>query len=279
MSTSKMAEKPRTSSTRMIVAIITTAMTTTMMPEQLADPVELLLQRRGLVRRLLQHAGDAPHLGLHPRRRDHRAPAPVSRRRAAEDHVVTVAEPRLSSDRGDILRHRQALACQRRLRRLQRGGLDQPRVGGNGVAFFDEDDVAGYEFCRRNALSAAVANDIGVRRRHLAQRRHGLLRAGLLEVAHERVEQHDGEDRDGLVGQGGVALVQPQPSGNQCRDDQQDDEHVRELGEKLPPCGDAAFPPPARSCRNVEPFLRPTLAQAGSSSVSSAARTSSTACR
>ena len=35
MSTSKSAEKPRTSSTRMIVAIITTAMTTTMMPSSL----------------------------------------------------------------------------------------------------------------------------------------------------------------------------------------------------------------------------------------------------
>ena len=96
MSTSKIAEKPRTSSTRMIVAIITTAMTTTTIAEQLADPVEFLLQRRGFVRRLLQHAGDAPHLGLHPGRRDHRATAPVGRRRAAEDHVVTVAESRLS---------------------------------------------------------------------------------------------------------------------------------------------------------------------------------------
>ena len=95
MSTSKIAEKPRTSSTRMIVAIITTAMTTTMIAEQLADAVELLLQRRGLVRRFLQHAGDAAHLGLHPRRRDHRAPAAVSRRRAAEDHVVAVAESSL----------------------------------------------------------------------------------------------------------------------------------------------------------------------------------------
>ena len=51
----------------MIVAIITTAMTTTITPEQLADAVELLLQRRGLVRRVLQHPGDAAHLGLHAR--------------------------------------------------------------------------------------------------------------------------------------------------------------------------------------------------------------------
>ena len=47
----------------------------------------------------------------------------------------------------------------------------------------------------------AVADDVGVRRRHLAQRRDGLLRARLLDVAHDRVEQDDGEDRDRLVGQ------------------------------------------------------------------------------
>ena len=67
--------------------------------EQLADAVELLLQRRGLLRRLLQQAGDAPHLGLHAGGRDHRPAAAVGRRRAAEDHVVAVAEAGLVRDR------------------------------------------------------------------------------------------------------------------------------------------------------------------------------------
>ncbi len=93
-------------------------------PEHLADAVELPLQRRDLVRRVLQQPGDAAHFGLHPRRRDDRATAPIGRRRAAEDHVVPVAERHLLGDRGGVLRHRQALACQRRLRRLQRGGLN-----------------------------------------------------------------------------------------------------------------------------------------------------------
>ena len=145
-------------------------MTTTIDPEQFADAVEFLSQRRGLGRRLLQHAGDAPHLGLHARRRDHRPPAPVGRRRAAEDHVVRGRRVRpLPSNRGGVFRHRQALARERRLRRLQRGGLDHARIGGNGVAFFDEDDVAGHDLRRRDALPRAVSDDIGVRRRHLAQ--------------------------------------------------------------------------------------------------------------
>ena len=112
---------------------------------------------------------------------------------------------------------------------------NQPRVGGDGVAFFDEDDVAGHELGRRDALPLAVADDVRVRRRHLAQRRHRLLRARLLDVAHDRVEQHDGEDRDRLVGQRRVALVEPQSRRDRRRDEQQDDEHVLELGEELPP--------------------------------------------
>ena len=87
--------------------------------------------------------------------------------------------------RRSVLRHRQALARERGLRRLQRGGLDQPRVGRNGVAFLDEDDVARHELARRDALPCAVADDVGVRRRHLAQRRHRLFGARLLDVAHD----------------------------------------------------------------------------------------------
>ena len=143
--------------------------------------------------------------------------------------------PTSSAIGSDVLRHRQALARERRLRRLQRGGLDQPRVGGNGVAFFDEDDVAGHDLGRRDALPLAVADDVGMCRRHLAQRRHRLLRARLLNVAHDRVEQHDGEDRDRFVGQRRFALVQPQPRRDHRGDEQQDDEHVLELREELPP--------------------------------------------
>ena len=124
---------------------------------------------------------------------------------------------------------------------MQRSRLDQPRVGGNGVALFDEYDVAGHELARRDALPGAVPYDVGVRRRHLAQRRHRLLGAGLLEVAHERVEEHDGEDRHGFIGHRGVALVKPQSCGDQRGNDQQDDEDIRELSQKLSPCGYRCF--------------------------------------
>ena len=66
MSTSKIAESPRTSSTRMIVAIITTAMAHTVSPSTSrpcgrAPPAAAWSRLRSVV----QHPGDAPHLGLH----------------------------------------------------------------------------------------------------------------------------------------------------------------------------------------------------------------------
>ena len=80
---------------------------------------------------------------------------------------------------------RQALAGQRRLGRLQRGGLDDPRVGRDRVAFLDEDDVAGHEIGGRHARRFTVANHVRVRGRHLSQRRNRGFGSLLLDVAHE----------------------------------------------------------------------------------------------
>jgi hypothetical protein len=60
-------------------------------PKQLANAVEFLLQRSLLVRRSLEHAGDVPHGGSHPRGRDNRAASPIGHDGAAEDHVMAVA--------------------------------------------------------------------------------------------------------------------------------------------------------------------------------------------
>jgi hypothetical protein len=67
--------------------------------------------------------------------------------------------------------------------------LDQPRVGRYRVSFFDQDDVADDETGRRDALADAASNDMGMCRRHPAQRGHGLLCASLLEVAHQRIQK------------------------------------------------------------------------------------------
>jgi hypothetical protein len=75
-------------------------------------------------------------------------------------------------------------------------------------------------------------------RGHLPQRGYRLLGARLLHVAHERVEQHHRQDRDRLVGQGGVALDGPERGGDRGRDEEQNDERILELREELAPRGD-----------------------------------------
>ena len=209
--------------------------------QQPADARELLLQRRGLELRLFQHAGNAPHLGVHPGRGDEGPAAPVGCRRAAEHHVAAVAEPSLHAERSDVLRYRHALAGERRLRGLQRRRLDQARVGGDGVALLDEKDVARHYIRGRDALPHAAADNASVCGRHAPQRRHRLLGARFVDVAHERVQQDDREDGDRLVGKRGLALDQPQCGGDRRRYQEQDHQRVGELSEKLLPSGHRLF--------------------------------------
>ena len=124
--------------------------------EDLAGAIELPLQRRGFVARLFQQAGDAAHLGPHPGRRHDGLAVPIGRRRAAEDHVVSIAERDVVGNRRGVLGDRQALAGQRGLGGLERGRFDQPPVGWNRVAFFDQDDVAGDDLRGGDAPSLAV---------------------------------------------------------------------------------------------------------------------------
>ena len=121
--------------------------------------------------------------------------------------------------------------------------------------------AARHHLRRGDALPLAVADDLGVRRRHPAQRRDRLFRPRLLDVAHQRVEQHDGEDRQGLVGQRAVALGQPQARGYHGRDQQQDDEDVSELVEELAPSGNGRLRGELIPAEALEPVLRLLAAQ------------------
>ena len=82
-------------------------------------------------------------------------------------------------------------------------------------------------------------------------------------MAHQCVENHNGEDRHGFVGQRRVAFVKPQPCRNRRRDEQQDDEDIRELGEKFPPCGHRLFRRQFIPTVSSEPLVRLPVAQTG----------------
>jgi hypothetical protein len=216
-----------------MVPIITTAMATT--TEHPAHAVELLLQRSPLRRSPLEHPGNAAHLRVHAGGHHHGPAAPAGDGRPAEDHVVPVPEDGVSGDLQRVLGHGQALAGEGALRGLQGGGADEPGVGGNGVALLDDDDVARHHLGRGHRPPLAVAHHVGLGGRHLAKRRHRRFRAGFLDEAQDRVEQHDGENGQGLVRQRGVALDEPEGRGDRSGHEEQEDQHVLELGEEAPP--------------------------------------------
>ncbi len=110
-------------------------------PQHLAQMRDLDLQRRRRVGRGVQQCGDTAHLGLHAGGDDDGMAAALRDRRALEDHVQSVAQRHGSGQQRRILQHRLALARQRRLQQLQRGGLRQARIGAHGVAFGEHQHV------------------------------------------------------------------------------------------------------------------------------------------
>jgi hypothetical protein len=150
---------------------------------------------------------------------------------------VPLSQRRLVRERLAILAHRQAFAGQGGLGGLQRNRLDQARIGRNGVAFLDADDVPGHQLLGRHAAPGAVADHVRLRGRHAPQGGQGLLGARLLDAAHKRIEQHHREDSDCLVRQRRVPLSEPQAGRDQRSGQQQDDQRVAELREELAPGG------------------------------------------
>ncbi len=127
------------------------AITTTITPKELSNASELLLQRCCFWRRLFQQPGNTAHLSLHSGRHDRRVPSPKRYSGTAEDHVVAIAEFGFFLDGKRVFRHRQALSGKRGLGRLQCCRMNQPCIGGNGIAFFNNDDVARHQLSRRDA--------------------------------------------------------------------------------------------------------------------------------
>ena len=98
-STVMTSEGLRMSDTSSTVATTMTAMTTTAMPS-MRPMRHLLLQRRRLLHRGVEHGGDRAHLGLHAGRGDDGAAGPLRDRSALEHHVEPVGERRGVSQGG-----------------------------------------------------------------------------------------------------------------------------------------------------------------------------------
>ena len=152
-----------------------------------------------------------------------------------KDHVGAVAKGEVTGKGRGLLRDRHALACERGLGDLESRRLDDARIGGDGVAFLDEQNVSLDDLGRQQAVWLPVADHVRVRRRYLLQCGHRRFRPRFLDESDAGVEQYDDADGEGLVRQRRIALVQPQ-AGRDCRrHEKEHNEDVLELGEQPPP--------------------------------------------
>ena len=112
-------------------------------PPQAGEP---LLQRRRLIRRLPEEAGNPSKLRVHAGGNDNRHAPPCRHHRAGVEERMPVAERRV--DRlgvGHAFLCRQALAGERRLLRGEEKCLDEPGIGRHMVTGFDLDAVPDHE--------------------------------------------------------------------------------------------------------------------------------------
>ena len=165
----------------------------------LAELRQLLLQRRLPLVLAFKQAGDAAHLGLHPGCGDD------GRRRAVGDaaprvhHIHAVAERRFLVHGGvGVLFCRNRLAGQRRLLAFQARAAQQPRVGGDEVARFQLQNVAGHQQRSVDDLLPAVAQHARMRGGHAFERVQRLFGLAFLQHPHHRVEHDDQQDQPRL---------------------------------------------------------------------------------
>ena len=108
---------------------------------------------------------------------------------------------------------------------LQIDCFGQARVSGNLVAGGQNNEIAGHQIARGNALIASIADHGAVRRGHFAQRFDSALGAKLLNEAEDDGEENDNRDRDRLD-------PMAQKRRERCGEQQNDDQDVFELFEE-----------------------------------------------
>ena len=183
----------------------------------LGQLVQLLRQRRGRLALLREHVRDVTDLCRHAGRGDDQVAGASRHVRVHVDHVGPVAERRVGlGHRLHTLRHRQALAGQRRLVHFEGCRPQQAAVGRHDVAGLDRDDVARDELLGRDLDEVAAAPHLRLDDHHLLQGRDGGGRLALLVEAEDGVEQRQEEEDET-----GAELVQ-RPDAADAGDEQDD---------------------------------------------------------
>jgi len=170
---------------------------------------------------------------LRPGRDDQRGRRAAHNRRAEEDHVACVRRlPRRDLDVGRVLLGRHRLARQCGLLDVEVSRLEEARVGRNAIAGRESDDVTGDQLAPSNLEPGSIAEG-GRRRRHgVAQPLGDAMGAiGLDEVEYDAQGHHENDD-------GGIDPL-AEDRGGGARDQQNDDQRIRQEQEDLDEAGRA----------------------------------------
>ena len=182
-----------------------------------------------------QSVGDLAHLGVHAGGGDDGGTAAVDHGAAHVDHILAVAEGDVlhlidKVYRVDELQHGDGFAGQRGFLYLEAGAGEQAAVGGDCVARFEQDDVAGDKLLAVDRDELTVAQHLRGGSGHLLQRLDGFLGLVLLIHAEHGVDDDDGEDDDN-VGKA-LALRDREHAAYRRRDEQDDYHRVCHLAEE-----------------------------------------------
>ncbi len=195
-------------------------------PQDLAELIELALERRRLLGEGLNHRGDQADLGQHTGADDDAAAAAVGDQRPHEGGVALIADGNVFRQHGaGVLLGGVRFAGEGGFLDAQVDGFHQAQIGRDVIAGLEQDDIAGHQLARRNPGAVAVAHDLRLRSRQAPQGRQGFLGAPLLDDPQDGIEDDDRQDRPALQ-------IVPQRHRHDGRPDQKQHDEVVELRQK-----------------------------------------------
>ena len=199
--------------------------------QNLAELVQLQLQRSLFVLGLGQGGGDLTHLRMHTGSRNHGLAASVHYCGTHVNHVLAVAQRNvllaLQLQKAHQLVDRHRLSCQGRLLNLHAGTFDDTSVGRHRVARLQHHDIARNQLFALERNHLAIAHHLAGCRRNLLQGRDSRFRLALLDYAQHRVDDNHGHDDDNV--RKGLSLIGRRNTRDDSRYDQDDDHRICQL--------------------------------------------------
>ena len=141
---------------------------------------------------------DISELSFHPRGNNLRDSRSGGYRCAHENRVAAIREQRVGCNGFNRFLDRRAFAGEGCFIRGKRVSLKEMRIGGNDVACFQQQYVAGNNVGSGQQNGSALAKHTSARRRHGSKGQNCALRAVFLEETDEPVQKNDASNRDGV---------------------------------------------------------------------------------